>query len=394
MYDRVVFVAGTQYNLLQVIYYVYSVKWMSKVHKVLFYQELDIDYDDSFVYSIFDEVIKIPYFKKYSVFEQVLLRINFCGRNLPFCKVTKIINKNSCNNLVLIFNDGEPITNRIINRYYNVNLNYICLLEDGTGLYTVNTNKKNNWRSLIKRLLFGVKNFPYIGYTHKYNAVFAKYPVKVPIIKTKNKKLIRRCNFYLDYDYVTYLRCLFNIKELLVLHKKRKRILLLNSPWNERGLDETVELKLLRDIVISTEKDYEFIIKLHPRENKNKYISLANFESVTILNQDKFKAIPSDLIILDINPDVILTIGSTAGLDALELGVRSKVVFIYNCFKALRCLDNDFKKFSGENIYFPNTIEKVLHIIYDKAYKETNSIEKVIDRCDVSYLESMVKNES
>ncbi len=354
----IVFVLSNTYSLFNAIYY--AIK-LPEYKCVLIWDKSNIvDFDFDFAKKYFYKYFFIKGVRDKSIFSRWALKVNYIGYFHKFSKPFIFLNKLS-NFKIVIFNDRDCITQVILNDFGKNNRVYMC--EEGAGIYSLDNNENNfSLKRLLSKILIGVsyKN-TYLGSSKTIDYLLAKEPERIPSIKVENRKLIKANNPFIDIGFLELMTQSLNINDIVKIDNIYKYILYLGSPISELGYSENKEIDFINIILNYLSDDEKLLIKLHPRENRNKYKGLTNNNKVDFLNLKALNWIPIELIAHLINPQCVISVLSAAVYNLYSNGLSSR--FIYLC--KLWNIDSGFietfinnKQYMNTNIYILNDINE------------------------------------
>ncbi|WP_010520037.1 exopolysaccharide biosynthesis protein [Croceivirga radicis] len=149
--------------------------------------------------------------------------------------------------------------------YYLCSNKGMSMIEDGARTYIKNHSKLEY---LYKTFL---TNTPLAGgYNKEITAVLAQYPDKLPA-ELKQKAVELNINKELPLLKEEHKNSIFNLflfnTPLNISHDKKK-VLVLTQPISEDNIvaSEAVKIKIYKDLIDKIPKEYQIIIKTHPRE--------------------------------------------------------------------------------------------------------------------------------
>jgi len=190
--------------------------------------------------------------------------------------------------------------------YKKIN-NDIIFVEEGANLYSF--EKPTRIKLLIKKYFFGVSNDFYRD--KKLKKILVHYPEKYPIhlkdklVKFQLKYLLQDLNESEKVNIATIFLESDEIKKLLLLKKYKNIALLLTQPFSEDGyMLEHEKISLYSNILRNELKNYNVILKIHPRE-----LTAYGFKNVLELKN----IFPSELFnLLDIKFEIAIGICTSA----------------------------------------------------------------------------------
>lgn len=261
-------------------------------------------------------------------------------------------------NIFVFFQEQDPITIILINKYKEVNTK-IYLYQDGLKPYVMNglkftpsllltDIKQNRW---IKRNGYAVKNhFSFItcknyGFLKGIDKLFLTFP---DAYKNWNNLPIETISLRFNEEFRNLLKKIFHWNDDL-LHEKNKVIFFMNQPMHDDGSFEVSVLKKLQ----KKYPESKIYIKNHPLTSKVKLERYKELEEITIIDSK----IPAELFISELNNSIVFSICSTSMFINDE---KSKFYWINNIIE-----DNNVERLKKYAIVNPTR-----HIISVKSVDE------------------------
>lgn len=347
MKKEIVFIAFTPYHLFCSMYYSITIKRHFGVESVLIWQEYaDYNVDIELVQEAFDRILVNDSIirNKDCFFKRFIKRINTGGYFARQGEVNSYVLKNNSNRIVFCFSDQDPTTFRLLSYYNEGKDNYVYLIEEGIGSYNYKIHSFEytpiDYRYYLMYLyrMLGVVHGKYIGYSKLFNTWIVKHPDKMPSEKLRDHKIVQQNMFFYDKLWTKPLNRLNTmIDQTLVKFKLKKNYLLwVSGPLEECGLSEEKENDLLIQFSKSLPEEYVILIKLHPRENANKYLKALRCENIYLLDLKEISWIPVEYIANKLHVEVALTIMSSAARNLYDNLIVNKVIYFYKMFSELK----------------------------------------------------------
>lgn len=315
------------------------------------------------------EYISIPFLNG-NKRDRILQRLVWGGR--LFCATpiySYFHNATNCN--LFIFNDNEPITNRVMRELNKNKKNRIIIIEEGIGIYETTKREKLNFKQKIRLLLTWILGSPMqykaigesdclsysiVGDVDLYKRL-NKAQHQIVIKQSKNiiysqaniflNKLGLSCDEYLDY-----------------------RIIYMGQPINEYGtLDKNEKhyINILMDVFDKV------LIKPHPRDAKGKYNEIVRKHRNCKVMKDELSVLPFESLIGALNVEVLISINSSAGVNIARTFPYIKSIFTFEMDVTKECIksmDNGFAEINTEsfespynNILIPKSVEELKTIM-------------------------------
>jgi hypothetical protein len=234
--------------------------------------------------------------------------------------------KDNSANRYICFNDRNHFSQYL---YKKVDFYQVILIDEGAELYQL---KQKGW--LLKKVLYPLIT-PLIlkGFCFKYYHAMGIHP-RTNVIYARNVEAIpnKRC-------HVKYIGIKVKKKKNTCLVNSNKVLVLTSPGFEDRLIDRDQELTFVSQILeILNNNSYQIDIKLHPREQYNKYHFLTKFQCQLI-----DKNIPSE----DLNYfqySYIINFFSSAVFDIIENDYPKEKVLTLKLYSFSNSVRDVFKK--------------------------------------------------
>jgi hypothetical protein len=217
-----------------------------KDYKVIFFQIPDFD-NSQLPKSVFSFKRRLELRKHYYNLLEFIKSIDF---------ISKI-------NTVIIFSEKYLFTQIMLEKFRDSN---IIAIDEGTGFYN-----KDSLKDKIKKILYLVFSpILFSGFSFRYFAVLGTHPL-INEVYIRRPELISTVSNKIKYHKIQK-----DASNKQVSNTTEKSILLLTSPiYEDEKLPQSEAFDLLnKTMSILTLKGYKIYLKLHPRENIDKYLNL------------------------------------------------------------------------------------------------------------------------
>ncbi|MTI80463.1 MAG: hypothetical protein FH758_06190 [Firmicutes bacterium] len=343
MENKFIFVCLTPYQVFIAYSYITQLKKESNdITSVLVFVKGDNSFEinTNISKSHFDDVYTVPELFSNSV-KRYWKRLFYGGRLFKLSKLSNLIGENTT---LLIFNDTEPITWKLMKETKRESpSNKIVLLEEGVGLYNFTSNKKENkiasMKSILTRLTGNEIKFQPVGLSEDIDTIIAREPDQIPQIKKKNKEILKQSigGLFEQPSAQQFIDAFFkgeNSSFYEVKHEM-KNVLFIDQPISEY-IDNInsyeQEVKFMAEIFDNISKDTNIIIKPHPRDDIRKYDLLTKqFSNITVITRELALA-PIECVLAAFRNSTIITYNSSAGINAKYIVPEIRVCFTYSIF--------------------------------------------------------------
>ena len=152
---NIIFVALTTYQLYVADTYSKHIKEHYQDRKVyIICVGLEID---NYTPSYNVNLVKIPNLNT-SFFRRIIQRLVYGGRLFSFTSLKTIVG--NTDTLLFVFNDNEPVTNKLVREVKKLRYNKVAIIEEGIGLYSYSNNGKLTIKQCIRFLLTSLLGSP------------------------------------------------------------------------------------------------------------------------------------------------------------------------------------------------------------------------------------------
>lgn len=384
MASKFIFICLTPYQLFMSYSYIIQLRKYTNLNCVLVYVQgiNSIEINKNLFEDV--EIIVIPELFSNPI-KRYWKRLYFGGRLFKFSKLYNIVTENTT---LIIFNDTEPITSKMMKETKRRNkLNGIILVEEGLGLYNFIHNKKDNKVAVLKflltKLIGNEIKFQSIGLSEEIDTIIAREPKNLPLSKSKNKLILKQSVFKLfDPTIVENFIKTFIDTSTLNSINRNNTILYIDQPISEY-IDPNNSMKnevaFMIEIFNNLPNNTNIVIKPHPRDNNAKYELLKRkFKNIIVL-EGSIAMIPIECILSLFRNATILTYSSSAGVNGKYIYSGIRVCFMFKVFidyinKHYEGNHNIINKLMGKNCIVANDFKDISSYI-NKGFKLKENIE-------------------
>lgn len=390
---RVIFYAYTPFHLFSAAYYAMRVRWNTETIKCLiWYKYNQYTFDIDFLRPYFDDIIIVsdPGLSVLPIRE--VKRSIDGGYLFRWSKVGRYILANKHENVLVCFSDQNEFVISVINMLKKHANNIVCMVEEGNATYELHRSERPPLYSLIARTLFGFKKGGFIGHTGMVDSWVVRHPSLLPEEKSAAAVVIRQNNIFLDEEWLDQLKFLWSNRISDIGQYKDKRVILwIGGPLEAVGIKNEEELLWFKEIVDAIQNDYVVLIKLHPRENVEKFAGLVDHPAVQIVGDD-LQWIPLEFLVGAIHPEIILTVSSSAAFHIYEMGFQGKVIYTHDRFDGIQIDRRVFRRYTQHaNIYDVKDTDELKHVIYEVEVLPREHMPNTNADDDIRYFESLQK---
>ena len=327
---RIVFVCLTPYQLFIANSYAEKLK-MEMVNSLIYCifvngrNELIIDSKK----SNFDNYWEVPNLFN-TIFNRFWKRLFYGGHLFKFSKLRSVLNRYTD---LIVFNDTEPVSWKLIMETKKMNpKNNVILIEEGTGVYNLISNKKNDMVSYLRSfvmMLTGnpIKYYP-IGMTKEINAIIVREPKKMPLEKITNRCLIKQSiGGIFSEESINNFIDLIDVNDEINTIKKfdNKSIIFIGQPI----IDSNTEINFLNRIFKVIPQDFKIIIKPHPRDDIDKYNLLSKeFKNIQVI-RGKLSLLPFECLLKKMPSTILMTYSSSAAINSGYIIPKIRVCYLF-----------------------------------------------------------------
>lgn len=332
MYHRAYFLCCATYHLTVALYYAMQVDWGNTEMILVWQNNTNAVVDKELLESNFDKVIYVKGrdLVNYSFLEQQRYKIVNAGWLFPLSEIGKMFRDNPNDNAVFLFNDTTRLTDKIVYEFGKKGKNRIILVEEGTGTYHYNILKQD-LKTRFGNILCGQKVEPYIGANPYIDTVFARNINELPDYQTNGRTIIQQNQLFYDSKWVK--KMISVVKSTIDSYTKsaeNKVALWIGEPLSPDLISTEVENEALDLIFKKITKEHVVLVKMHPREDRNKYDAFSEKYNIKIIDDQSLSWFPVEILANAINPDVVLTPLSSA-LNGIVSSIRA--IYCYKLFK-------------------------------------------------------------
>lgn len=324
------------------------------------------------------EVIKIPDLNQ-SKLKRFIQRLVWAGRFFFVTPIYKYFcSIKNCN--LFVFNDNEPITNKLMRMVKRNKTNKVTIIEEGIGMYEKTSlsngklSRKQKLRLGITWLLGSPMQFKALGENELIdNAIVGDKELFKTLEKSRGKIVVTQNKTALLKDADGFL-VKAGIKSVI---DYKSDVLYLGQPFAENGELAEGEIDYIETLASGVE---HFLIKPHPRDKVGKYKKIVENNSNISVVADDLCTIPLECLIGALKVTVLITLVSSAGVNISKNSPTIQCVFTYKMRESqdvLKQIDNGYIQINEElfksrysNIFVPNSINEYRNIISTAQAKE------------------------
>lgn len=317
------------------------------------------------------EIIKIPDMNK-SKWSRLIQRLVWAGRLFFTTPIYRYFhNINSCN--LFVFNDNEPITNKIIRMIKKSKTNKVIIIEEGIGMYEKTVCQKLNVKQRC-RLFFTTV----LGSPMQYKAVGESKYISYAIVgdadlyrgldKAKNQIVLEQSKKYIYSQASNFLRIL----GLSCEEYKDFYVIYIGQPMNENGLMTFEEEDYINKLIRFFDR---ILIKPHPRDYEGKYDRFCKGNNSCRVMDATLSILPFESIIASLDVKIVISMTSSAGVNIARTFPNIRSVFTYDMIEANKCfelIDNGYTEMNRElfvspynNILIPKSLNELRVLLSD-----------------------------
>lgn len=400
----VVFCCFTPYQLINSVYY--GLKLGKKVRRILIwhnYTGYKIGMER--FQGAFDDMVLLANFYQAPFFRRQYLKCLYGGWLFRRSEINKCMEGvDHSQTTLMIYSDQHIVTRRLI-ELYAPQVKQVILVEEGMSTYLIRYRKIPKTRDWWINLFLGARYEPYIGANRAIDTIFVKHPEFLPEEKTVGRTVIRQNNVFRDAMWQSIFSdllrgfnwtakstdnpkekmCGIDLEEPGKVRLPRKTLLWLGQPVEGDGISTQAQLTWIRSVCAELPENYTVVIKAHPREAEDKYKELVEEHKVYQVQLNENNWIPIEILASMINPDVLLTVYSTAAQNISELGIKCKVAYCYRHFGLE--LGDTSGLVNGTNVYRIADVSE-LKTVLESDYIVQDVCTNQNENLDLMYLQS------
>lgn len=388
---RFIFYAYTTFQLFSAAYYAVKVKWSEGTEKCLVWYKYDkYTFDISFLRPYFDEIIEISDPGASLLPVRELKRSIDGGYLFRLSKVGRYISGHRNNNVLVCFSDQNEFVIRTITFIKKYQNNIVCMVEEGDATYAFPKFEEPPIHKRIARMIMGVKMGRYIGHTGQIDCWVVRHPELLPNQKVGASKVIKQNDIFINDEWSRRFSFLWADQMPSANSLSKKKILWIGGPIDVDGVSNAEEISWLKDIADAFQNDYVIWIKQHPREEAEKFSPLAGHPAVQIVSK-QLQWIPLEFFVNSVQPDIILTVSSSAAYHIYEMGFQGKVIYTHKRFDGIHIDRNVIEQYARHiNIYDVGNLEELRHVVHDVALLPREMKKEQNTNQDIRYFEELM----
>ena len=252
----------------------------------------------------------------------------------------KYFSINTGTDILFVFKDNSMYDIEIIRFYRKFSKGKIVLIEEGNGIYE-SSRGFETFHNKIKRFILDLpkETSKAQGQSKLWDFVICKYPELFN--KTNNRDIVLQQSKIFDSKYLTKFFKLFPINQTA---NKNFDIIYFSQPLSEDGhISKEQEIQGLNTIFNNIPLELHVGIKLHPREERNKFDTLVKkFPNIELLDQI-FQDLPGEMLYFFSKP-ILLTPFSSVATNILFQDPGSVVIILYKYFPLLEKTQSEIEK--------------------------------------------------
>lgn len=272
------------------------------------------------------DLIMLPNMNK-TVFNRVIQRLVYGGRFFFLTSLKQIVR--SSHTILFVFNDNEPITNKLVREVKKIRNNKVAIIEEGIGIYSHSNNNKLTIKQQIRYFFTSI-----LGSPMQYKAIGDNPNINYAIVGNKNLyetlEKSRGQNVFAQNKNLLFSSTEDFLKRYLgtSFSYQRADIIYLGQPFDEYGKMLPDEEKCLEELFSLVEENKTILIKPHPRDACDKYENLAKkFRNVKVFS-NTLSQLPIECLLKGLNTSVLFSFNSSAGVNIANSFPNIKSIFL------------------------------------------------------------------
>ena len=207
------------------------------------------------------DLIMLPNMNK-TVFNRVIQRLVYGGRFFFLTSLKQIVR--SSHTILFVFNDNEPITNKLVREVKKIRNNKVAIIEEGIGIYSHSNNNKLTIKQQIRYFFTSI-----LGSPMQYKAIGDNPNINYAIVGNKNLyetlEKSRGQNVFAQNKNLLFSSTEDFLKRYLgtSFSYQRADIIYLGQPFDEYGKMLPDEEKCLEELFSLVEENKTILIKPH-----------------------------------------------------------------------------------------------------------------------------------
>lgn len=346
---NIIFVALTTYQLYVADTYSKHIKEHYQDRKVyIICVGLEID---NYTPSYNVNLVKIPNLNT-SFFRRIIQRLVYGGRLFSFTSLKTIVG--NTDTLLFVFNDNEPVTNKLVREVKKLRYNKVAIIEEGIGLYSYSNNGKLTIKQCIRFLLTSLLESPMqykaIGDNPNIDyAIVGNKDLYETLEKSKDQKVFIQNKNLLFSSSEDFLRRYLGTS----LCCKKADIIYLGQAFDKYGNMLADEEKCIEKLFSLVDDSETILIKPHPRDSLGKYDTVVEKFSNVQVFQNELAQLPIECLLGALNTRILLSFNSSAGVNIANTfpNIRSVFLLKADIFKPIHKYWNKIGAIYDDSIY-------------------------------------------
>lgn len=370
MINKVVFVALTSYQLyISDLYASYIMDTKKNVDVIVVTVGVRLG---RIIENVKYTIYPIPEMNK-NVITRVWQRLYWGGNLFFLTYLNRVLTGNKM--ALFVFNDNEPITNKIIRTTKKNSMdNIVSIIEEGIGIYAHTSRRSLSLKEKIRLMITTI-----LGSPMQYKAIGDNLLIDYAIVgndilyKSLNKASTQRV---LQQSKST----LYSNSEEFLKHYSGNKYndiqvdcVYLGQPFDEYGNLIEEEKNCIEKIISNIGYSRKILIKPHPRDAEHKYDYFEKKFNNVILLKNELAKLPIECFINSFEINCVISFNSSAGVNIANTFERIKCVFFIKTDFAEplklywnrigSVYDDEIYDSPYRNIFLPENLEEIIEIV-------------------------------
>ena len=335
------------------------------------------------------DIVATPYMNGSKV-NRILQRLIYGGRLFSFSRLRKVVDEN-LKTCLFVFNDNEPITNKLLRIVKSRKDSLVCLVDEGIGSYAdsngMNLSYKQKLRWLFTSMLGSPMQFKAIGDNPLIDvALVSNKELYTSLNKAANQKV-----FFQDKGAL-YARSDMFLKDYYSFEKQGLEydVVFLGQPFYENSGISRLETDYICHVFEMIPSNLRIVVKPHPRDPNGKYDFLEKrYKNVTIISKELAK-LPLECLTNFIGAKMMIGHNSSALVNIANTfpGIVCCLTYRMSCAEAMHKVWMDTYSYSSyddtmyssinNNLLIPNN-DLEFKAVFNRHISSAPIIEQVED---------------